>query len=231
MARIVLGEKYEKSLREILLSNNTVKRRIALMSEDIKDQVVTEIKDKSVFGLFAIQLDESVDVSSVSQLMVFVRYAVGTSIKEELLFCSALDTTTKASDVMEKVNQFFNENEILWKNWCAVCTDGAPAMLGSKSGFRALVQRKAPNVMFTHCFIHREALASKTLPCGLQEVLNVTIKVVNFVKNSATYTRLFRKLCEDMESDHKNLLYYAKVGWLSKGNVKSLSSVMSWKSF
>ena len=116
MARIVLGAKYEKSLREIPLSNNTVKRRIALMSEDIKDQVITEIKDKSVFGLFAIQLDESVDVSSVSQLMVFVRYAVGTSIKEELLFCSALDTTTKASDVMEKVNHFFNENEIPWKN-------------------------------------------------------------------------------------------------------------------
>ena len=52
MARIVLGEKYEKSLREIPLSNNTVKRRIALLSEDIKDQVVNEIKNKSVFGLF-----------------------------------------------------------------------------------------------------------------------------------------------------------------------------------
>ena len=142
MARIVLGEKYEKRLKEIPLSNNTVKRRIALMSEDIKDQVVNETKNKSVFGLFAIQLNESVDVSSVSLLMVFDRYAVSTSIKEELLFCGALDTTTKASDIMEKVNHFFNENEIPWKNLCAVCTDGAPAMLGSKSGFRALVQRK-----------------------------------------------------------------------------------------
>ena len=127
---------------------------------------------------------------------------------------------------MKKVNHFFNENEIPWKNLCAVCTDGAPAMLGSKSGFRVLVQRKIPNVTFTHCFIHREALDSKTLPCGLQEVLNVTIKVVNFVKSSATYTRLFRKLCEDMKSDHKNLLYYTKVRWLSKGNVllRALSS-------
>ena len=71
MAGLVRGEKYEQSLRKIPLSNNTVKRRIALMSEDIKDQVINEIKNKSVFGLFAIQLDESVDVSSVSQLMVF----------------------------------------------------------------------------------------------------------------------------------------------------------------
>ena len=116
MARIVLAEKYVKSLRKIPLSNNTVKRRIVLMSEEIKDQVINEIKDKSVFGLFSIQLDKSVDVSSVSQLMVFVRYAVSTSIKEELLFRSALNTTTKASDVMEKVNRFFYENDIPRKN-------------------------------------------------------------------------------------------------------------------
>ena len=51
-------------------------------------------------------------MASVSQLMVFVRYAVSTSVKEELLFCSALDTNTKASDVMENVGHFFNENGI-----------------------------------------------------------------------------------------------------------------------
>ena len=102
-----------------------------------------------------------------------------------------------------------------------MCTDGAPAMLGSKSEFRALVQSKATDVIFTYCFIHREALASKTLPHGLQDVLNVTIKIVNFVKSRSLHIRLFRKLCEDMESEHKNLLYYTKVRWLSKGNVLS----------
>ena len=113
MTRIVLGDKHEKSLKAIPLSNNTVKRRIAAMSEDIKEQVLTEI-NKSVFGLFSIQLDESVDVFPVS-LMVFVRYAVGTSVKEELLFRSALNTSTKASDVSEKVDHFFNENETSWE--------------------------------------------------------------------------------------------------------------------
>ena len=117
------------------------------MSEDIKEQVITEIH-KSVFGLFSIQLDESVDVSSVSQLMVFVRYAVGTSVKEELLFCSALNTSTKESDVLETVDHFFNENKISWNKLCGVCTDGALAMVGSKSRFRALVQSKATGVIF-----------------------------------------------------------------------------------
>ena len=41
------------------------------------------------------------------------------------------------------------------------------------------------------------------------------------MKSIATYTRLFRKLCEDVESDHKNLPYYTKVRWLSKEKVLS----------
>ena len=56
------------------------------MSEDIEEQIITEKKDISLCGLFSIQIDESVDVASVSQLMVFIRYAVSTSVKEELLF-------------------------------------------------------------------------------------------------------------------------------------------------
>ena len=221
IARIVLGEKYEKRLQSISLSDNIVKRQIALMSEDIKEQIITEINDKSLFGLLSIQIDESVDVASVSQLVVFVRYAVSTTVKEELLFCIALDINTKASNVMEKVDHFFNENGIAGKNLCGVCTDGAPAILVSKSGFRALVQKKTPNVLFTHCFIHWKALASKTLPCGLQDVLKVTIEIVNFVKSSALHTLLFRNLCKDMGSEHTNLLYHTKVRWLSKGNVLS----------
>ena len=59
---------------KIPLSDNTVQRRIALMANDIKEQVVTEVKDKALFGLFALQLDESTDVSSAPQLMAFVCY-------------------------------------------------------------------------------------------------------------------------------------------------------------
>ena len=83
------------------------------------------------------------------------------------------------------------------------------------------MQRKTSNVLFIHCFIYRKALASKALPCGLQDVLNVTIKIVNFENSSTLHTRLFRKLCEDMGSEHINLLNYTKVPWLSKGNVLS----------
>ena len=129
MVRIVLGEESERKKKAIPSSDNTVQRRIALIANDIKAQVVTKVKDKSLFGLFALQLDESTDVSSAAQLMAFVRFVTEKNVKEKLLFCSELKTTTEAKDVMAKVEHFFDRENKSGACLCGECTDGAPAML------------------------------------------------------------------------------------------------------
>ena len=219
MIRIVLGEESERKIKAILLSDNTVQRRIALMANDIKKQVVTEVKDKSLFRLFALLLDESTDVSSAVQLMAFVRYVIEKNVKKELLFYNELKTTTKAKDVMAKVEHFFDKENRSWANLCGVCIDDAPGMFGAKSGFQTLVKNKAPNLVTPHWFIHRGALASKTLPDDLKCAFDVVVISVNYIKNRVLNTRLFRKLCKDLNSEHKQLLYYTKVRWLSRGNL------------
>ncbi|KAK4324250.1 hypothetical protein Pmani_005090 [Petrolisthes manimaculis] len=92
-------------------------------------------------------------------------------------------------------------------------------MLGSQSGFVTRVIQKAPNANPLHCMIHRQAFASKTLPSELQDTLNTIIKTLNFVKDSALNTRLFKRLCQDMDAAHETLLFHTAVRWLSKGNV------------
>ncbi len=67
--------------------------------------------------------------------------------------------------------------------------------------------------------IHRFALASKTLLDELCKILESVIKCVNFVKAGALNSRLSQNLCIDMDSEHKALLFYSKVCWLSKMNV------------
>ena len=71
-------------------------------------------------------------------------------------------------------------------------------MLGSRSGWVALVKQKQTSVRETHCIIHRETLASNTLPKNFQANLVVIINIVNYVKGSVLNTRLFRELCKDM---------------------------------
>ena len=158
MFEIVLGKEAEKKIAAISLSNNIVQRRIADMSKDIKEQVVEEILS-APFGLFSIQLDESTDVESCSQLMAFVRYIHSGKLKEEFLFCTALKSTTKVSDILTTMSTFFENNNLSWVNLCGVCTDGAPVMIGSRSGFQALVKHRAPAVKDVYCMIHRQALA------------------------------------------------------------------------
>ena len=216
MVNLVLGGDSENKIKQISLSDNTVSRRIEEMSINIKEQVINEIK---AAGLFALQLDESTDVSSCAQLIVFTRYIHDGTFKEELLFCSPLETTTKGEDVMKMVTDYFSEVGLSWENVCGVCTDGAPAMLGSKSGFASRVKAISPSVTLTHCMIHRQALASRTLPSDLQAILDNAIKIVNYIKSMPVNSRLFKELCKDLDSEHQVLLFYTKVRWLSKGNV------------
>ena len=214
--RILIGKEAESKLNVLSLSDNTVQRRISLMSEDIKNQVIDQMKSA---GSFALQLDESTDVSSCAQLIAFVRYVHKGAFKDEFLCIVDLPSTTRGEDIFKTIDAFFKANNIKWEQLCGLCTDGAPAMLGHSSGFHAHVKKVSPDCTFMHCMIHREALASKTLGPDLTEVLRQVIKLINTVKSSALNTRLFRRFCEQMDADQYNLLYYTKVRWLSKGNV------------
>ena len=83
-----------------------------------------------------------------SLFLVLVRYAVSTSVKEELYLYSALHTNTTATGVIEKVNYFFDTNGITNKKLCGLCTDSAQECLGPKVDLGHLC--RGNNVMFTH---------------------------------------------------------------------------------
>ena len=91
--KLVLGEKAFQTMKQISLSNDTIKSRIHEMSDNIKSKVLSKIDS---FPVFALQLDESTDISNLSQLLVYVRYVGDERINEEFLFCQPLETTSKA---------------------------------------------------------------------------------------------------------------------------------------
>jgi len=95
-------------------------------------------------------------------------------------------------------------------------------MSGQYGGLQALIRQKAPEMIWTHCLIHREALASQNISCSLNCVLEIVIKVVNYVKTRPVKARFFQKLCEEMGAEHTTLLFYCNSSRrLSKGNVLS----------
>ncbi|XP_031330321.1 zinc finger BED domain-containing protein 5-like [Photinus pyralis] len=218
MVTCMLGEKSAKKLDMISLSNDTVRRRIETMALNVKNQLIDRVK-RSEF--FAIQLDESTDVTNYAQLMVYVRYIHANTIKEDYLFCEALPTRTTADEIFKKLSEFFAENGLDWMNCVGFCSDGARAMTGKFGGVATKVKSVADSCTFMHCNIHRQALAVKCMPEQFKHVLQETIKVVNFIKSRALNSRLFSKLCSEMGSDHIQLLLHTEVRWLSRGKMLS----------
>ena len=152
---LVLGEDSAKMISSVPLSNDTISGRILDMSNDILIQVVQKIGN-SKFGLFAIQLDEKTDVVNFAQLAVYVRYIHESKFEDYFLFCETIDGRTTAKDVFNKVDSFFQSQSLKWNNLCGIFADGAPAMLGCRSGFQTLVKQVSPRTTGIHCTIHRQ---------------------------------------------------------------------------
>ena len=132
---------------------------------------------------------------------------------EEFLFCEPLKTTTKAVDVFNIVKELFLNHESL-DIVGSLCTDGAPAMLGNKFGFAFLVKREISHITVTHCMLHRHALAAKSLPEKLKNVLSTVVSAVNYIRGKALNHCLFKAFCNEAGAKHSLLLYPAEVRWL-----------------
>lgn len=112
------------------------------MSEDIVKNVNELLeKDKE----FALQLDESTDISGKSQFVSLIQFVNGKEIIEQFLFCRELQTTTTGVDIFNAVHNYFEENNMVWLNCISICTDGAATMTGRFKGFLILAKNKNLN--------------------------------------------------------------------------------------
>lgn len=215
----VLGNQAVKKLKEIPMSANTIKRRIEEMAEDIENQVIIMVKNSP---FYSIQLDESTDVNNKALLLCFVRLEYEGNLLEELLCSLNLPGRTTSSEIFETLNSYFCEHGIEWKKCIGICTDGAANMVGRLSGVVAKVKKVGhPDILSTHCILHREQLASKKMSPELNEVLSDVINIVNLIRHKALNSRLFEALCEELGSQYTHLLLHAEVRWLSRGKILS----------
>ena len=187
------------------------------IANDILSQLIAQIQDSScrknlLFG-------ETTDIKSLTHLVSYVRFVKENAIVGEFLFCQEMKERTRTKDIFDLVNAFFLENSIAWNKVGSVCTDGAPALIGHRFGFVALMKQVAPHILSNYCAIHKYASAYKTLPFELKSVLDSVVKVVNFIRGRAVNSRLFKAFCNDLRKEHQYLLFHTEVLWLSRGKV------------
>jgi len=206
-----------KRINDLPVSRNTVKDRIICMSNDITDQLQTDLASESYFSIC---LDESTDVTSQARLAVFVRFSSVNIMREELIKLMTISTKTTDQDIMNVVLKEFANLKININNIVSITTDGAPNMVGKHNGFVQLFSKEISHPLISfHCLIHQEALCAKDSLKSLHNVMEVVTKVVNFITSRALNNRQFTKLLNEVESQYAGLLMYNSVRWLSRGQV------------
>ena len=199
------------------------------MAEDLLEQLLCQIGKVPCYGL---QLDESTNIGRRAQLLVIIRISDTDSynIVDEYLCCLDLEVNTSAEQVFSKLNEFITEKHIPWEKCCSLTTDGAAVMTGRFLKVGARVKAVATNCILKHCNIHREALAIKPLSSDkqrkteLESVLDIVVKTGNYIKcgGKGKSTRVFQKLCEEMDSDNVTVLLHTEVRWISRGKVLTI---------
>jgi len=212
----VLGEDAAKKITAVQCSNNVISDRIHKISDHIQDELICRLKNSK---MFAIQLDESTDVAGLSILLVFVRYPFKGSIEEDLFLCAPLETNTTGEEIFKVIDSHMSKHHIEWNKCIDVCSDGAAAMIGKIKGTVTRIKSVAPKCSSSHCVLHRHALVAMKISYELKTVLDQAVQIVNYVKSRPLQSRLFKKVCEEIGSQHQSLFLHTQVRWLSRGRV------------
>ncbi|GFS69985.1 SCAN domain-containing protein 3 [Trichonephila clavipes] len=202
----MIGGSADIDIYKIPLSNDTIHRRIKDRSENIEQNTAKTLENSN----FALQVDETTDITGNAQLIAFVRFIHENDIINQFLCCRELPDFTTGKHIFQVISSYLEEIKVSWKSCIGICTDGAPAMTGNLKGFVAHVKELNEDILVTHCFLHREALVTKFLPSDLKIVLEQCVKMVNYIKSRPLKSRLFSKLCQAMEAKYESLLLHTE---------------------
>lgn len=203
---------------KLQLSDSTCMRRSQDLAANIALNLTDELQESKYFSLV---LDSSTDITSISQLLLFVKYVSKDCVlKEDFLGMIPMTGQTRGVDYLNTIVSFFNEHSIDLKKVFSVCTDGCPSMLGRNVGFVQLLKNHLgnDNLLSFHCIIHQESLAA-TFGESFSCVMKTVVKIVNFIRSNELNHRTFQEFLKELISQYGDVLYHTEVRWLSKGKV------------
>jgi len=211
-----------KAFTQISLSHQTMTRRINGIATEIS-ATLNEVAEK--FVCFSLALDETTDIKDTAQLSIFIRGVdKQMNVTKEFLDLVSLKDTTTGNDIKDAVIKCVQDHKLDLKNLIGIVTDGAPAMIGKNVGAVTLICKQIDDMgqssnyfdlFICHCFMHLENLCAQTL--DMSHVMSIVITTINTIKHNSLKHRQFQEYLRELESEYGDLIFYAKIRWLSRG--------------
>ncbi|GFR24114.1 uncharacterized protein TNCT_369451, partial [Trichonephila clavata] len=114
------------AINTLQLSARTVTRRIEVIAENLEAELANDMENCIFFSL---QMDESTDVTNISQLAICVKMVFSDfTTKEEFLKVLPLKGSTRGEDIFSTFKKYITDVKLPVQKLSSITTDGAAAM-------------------------------------------------------------------------------------------------------
>ena len=146
-------------------------------------QKIAEDVKKS--GVFTVICDECTDCSNQEQLSFSIRYVSSEKVCESFVGFYELDKGTTGEAIAETIEKAIIDCELDPSQMVGQAYDGASNMFGQYKGCAAILQRKFPQAIYSHCCSHALNLAvvNSCSFVAIQNVFATMNKVYKFFDN------------------------------------------------
>ena len=208
-----------------IAQNMTLKKTKAsyVMQDSIAWEESREIAKLCQENKFSLLIDESTDVSVSQNLAVVVRFfdRKKTKVTDALLDIVEVDDGS-AHSLYQAVKRLLEEKSIPLRNIIGFASDNCSKMLGSISGFQALLKKDVPGVFILGCICHSFALcashACAQLPSYLEQFLR---DICCYFSRSSKRLHQFQLIQDIVHTPKHRMLKLSQTRWLSRGKVIS----------
>ena len=202
------------------------------IAEAIRGQLLEEIRSSPCFS---IMLDESYDLGWKCQLLMSVRFL--DHGRPRTVFLRLIELKRRYVDVNGQ-RKFVTSGEALsiayavrdqmecdgldFSKMVCLCTDGANAMMGGKSGAGVLIKAWCGSyLLHYHCVAHKLALSGKHAPLeNAAAFLEDTVRqILGYYKQSGERKAVLAELQDQLGVSQLKLLKLHRIRWLSLASV------------
>ena len=226
------GIQIDQSLGQTYVNKDAATEFASCIAEAIRGQLLESIRSSPCFS---IMLDESYDLGWKCQLMMCVRFLDNGRARTVFLRLIELRrrylqlkgqqkfvTAGEALSIAHAVREQMVHDSMDFKKMVCMCTDGANAMLGAKSGAGVLIKQWCQAyLLHYHCVAHKLALASKQAPLEHMGAFleDAVRQILGYYSKSGDRRAILSEIQEELGINKLKLLKLHKIRWLSLASV------------